>query len=198
MDVSCTIIDDDQEARERLSRLLSQTNHVDIIAQADNGAEGVRHALEKQPDVVFVDVEMPGMTGFDVVREVREQGGRHTFIFVTGYDQYAIRAIRHAAFDFLVKPVDIDDLKAALERFIEQKSRKENGRISDMFIRQHNLTGREVEILSLLAKNQNSKEIAEALFISKHTVDTYRRRLLEKTGYKSTNELVHALLKANG
>ena len=65
----------------------------------------------------FTDVEMPRKSGFDVVKEVKEVDIYPTFIFVTGYDQYAIKAIKNAAFDFLLKPVDVDDLNETIVRF---------------------------------------------------------------------------------
>ena len=66
---------------------------------------------------MFIDIEMPRINGFEIIKIIRKAGVFPTFIFVTGYNQYAIKAIRNAAFDYLLKPVDIDELKEAIIRF---------------------------------------------------------------------------------
>lgn len=189
----CILVDDEKEALDRLEQLLNHFNFVEISAKINTVEGVVESILNLRPQLVFMDVEMPAKTGFDLVQEVRSHGLNPTFIFVTGYDQYAIKAIRHAAFDFLVKPVDIDELKEALERFCKEKELYRCFEIPAPFIKKYALTTREVEVLELLRKNKSSREIAETLFISKHTVDTHRRSILKKTNHKSTLELLYAL-----
>ena len=190
--ISCILIDDEKEALDRLAGLLAKNKVIKIKAKETNPEEALKLVAEFRPELVFTDVEMPGRTGFDVVQEIREAGLNPQFIFVTAYNQYAIKAIRSAAFDFLLKPVDIDELNEALVRFFEQKNNNNSNGLLKQFIKEHALTDREVEVLKLLQHNKSSKEIADLLFVSKHTVDTHRRNILEKTGMSSTLELVAA------
>ena len=188
--LNCIIIDDETEALDRLETLLDKFDFVNVIAKIDSAELAVDHIIEIKPQLVFIDVEMPKMSGFDIIRIVREQNLNPKFIFVTGYNQYAIKAIRAAAFDFLLKPVDIDELKNSLDRFYEADIQNDNNGIPKQFIEKHELSEREVEILTYLLVGKSSKQIAEELFISKHTVDTHRKNILEKTKLSSTAELV--------
>src|SRR3990170_6826877 len=123
--INCIIIDDEQEACDRFESLLSKIPGVEVTAKENNPEKGIKEVIKLFPDIVFLDVEMPGKSGFDVVSEIREMKVFPTFIFVTGYNQYAIKAIRNAAFDFLLKPVDIDELKEAINRFKEVQKEKQ-------------------------------------------------------------------------
>ena len=175
----CIVIDDEALAVERLCNLLNQLKQVDIIETALSPEKAIKEILAKKPDIVFIDVEMPRISGFDIVKDVRANLFNPTFIFVTAYNQYAIKAIKAEAFDFLVKPVDIDELHETIDRYLKRQK-------GFVLPENCNLTSREKEILQLVAKGKTSKEIGELLHISKHTVDTHRRKILEKTGNKST------------
>ena len=191
--IKCIIIDDEIEATNRFESLLRKLDNTEVIAIENDPDIALETIVELKPDLVFVDVEMPGMSGFDVVKAVRAQNISPTFIFVTAYSQYAIKAIRQAAFDFLPKPVDIDDLKEALERFARLKEKQTSNKIPQTVIKKYSLTAREIEIVQHIVQGKTSKGISEILFISKNTVDTHRRNILEKTKLKSSAEL-HALL----
>jgi Response regulator containing a CheY-like receiver domain and an HTH DNA-binding domain len=183
----CIIIDDEVEVRNRLECLLQKMNGVEVIATAGAPEQAIETVLELKPDLVFIDVEMPRMNGFEVVKQIREQQFFPTFIFVTAYNQYAIKAIKSEAFDFLLKPVDIEELAATIERLTikQQKPIKSIAKLPALAC----LSEREKDVVELLLKGHTSKEIADKLFISKATVDTHRRNILEKTGLKSTIEL---------
>jgi two-component system, LytTR family, response regulator LytT len=111
------VVDDEQFAREELCFQLSQAGDVDIVAQATNGPEALAAADEHDPDVVFLDVQMPGLTGFEVARRLLEQADEAPFVvFVTAYDQHAVEAFEVNAVDYLLKPVDAGRLQQALAR----------------------------------------------------------------------------------
>ncbi|HXH17749.1 MAG TPA: response regulator [Chitinophagales bacterium] len=120
--ITCLIIDDEELARERLESLLKMHKEIEVLAKIGDPDEAVKEIIYHEPALVFIDVEMPRKSGFDVVKEVREAGFNPTFIFATGYNQYAIKAIKNAAFDYLLKPIDMDDLKETLERFKQQNN----------------------------------------------------------------------------
>ena len=188
--INCILIDDETEALERLESLLVKFDFVNILQKIEIPDKSVEIIVKLNPNLVFLDVEMPRKNGFDIIKEVHKQSINPTFIFVTGHNQYAIKAIRAAAFDFILKPVDIDELKEALERFCKVEEDREITRLPDKLLKEYSLTQREIELLQLIAQSKTSKEIAEILFISKHTVDTHRRNILKKTGKKNIMELL--------
>ncbi len=189
-EITCIVLDDEKGARERLAVLLSKVEGIKIIGIEGEPESAIESIIHKIPDLVFIDVEMPRLSGFDVAREVRKKNVYPDFIFVTGYNQYAIKAIKKEAFDYLLKPVDIDELNETLDRYKSNvfTRYKENKSKNDEVLRQ--LTERETEIIKLIAEYKTSKEIAEELYISKYTVDTHRKNILEKTGLHKTSELV--------
>jgi two-component system LytT family response regulator/two-component system response regulator LytT len=110
------LVDDEQLARDELAYLLSQLNGIEIVGQAGNGVEALDSIERLQPDVVFLDVQMPGLTGFEVARRLLDRGPASHIVFVTAYDQHAIEAFEVNAVDYLLKPVDPGRLELALER----------------------------------------------------------------------------------
>jgi len=116
MELRAVLVDDEQLARDELGYLLGQLGGVEVIGQAGNGLEALTTIDRLQPDVVFLDVQMPGLTGFEVARRLLEGRGASHIIFVTAYDQHAIEAFEVNAVDYLLKPVDQSRLEMAVER----------------------------------------------------------------------------------
>lgn len=110
---SALIIDDERLARKDLRFLLDEIDNVNIIAEADNLSTAVTAIKEHKPDVIFLDIQMPGESGFDLLDKVDIDA---KIIFVTAYDEYAIRAFDVNALDYLLKPVNPERLKAAIDR----------------------------------------------------------------------------------
>ncbi len=110
------LVDDEQLARDELGYLLGQVGGVDIIGQAGDGVEALATIDRLRPDLVFLDVQMPGLTGFEVARRMLDAGPPSHIIFVTAYDQHAIEAFEVNAVDYLLKPVDPARLETALQR----------------------------------------------------------------------------------
>lgn len=184
----CVIVDDEALAIDRLKGLLNVVGNVEVCYSDTNPLIAVEKIVLVKPDVVLVDVEMPGLTGFQLVNEVRSHLIFPHFVFVTAYSQYAIKAIKAQAFDYLLKPVDIDDLRESICRF-------ESLHKPLSFPCESMLSSREQEILALVAQGKTSQEIANTLFLSKHTVDTHRRKIIEKMGVKS---LAQGVARARG
>ena len=116
MDLRTILVDDEQLARDELGYLLGQVGGVDVIGQAGNGVEALATIDRLRPDLVFLDVQMPGLTGFEVARRMLDAGPSSHIIFVTAYDQHAIEAFEVNAVDYLLKPVDPARLETALQR----------------------------------------------------------------------------------
>jgi len=192
--IKCVIIDDEIEACDRLQSLLEKIPTISIVAIETKVETGIKKVIEYSPDLVFLDVEMPKENGLEVVKEIRTKNVFPTFIFVSGYNQYAIKAIRSAAFDYLLKPVDIDELREAIVRYANVQKEKIEIILPQKLKTQYSLTDREIEIVKLLMKGKSSGEIGELLFISKNTVDTHRRNILEKTNTTATPNLISQIL----
>lgn len=109
------IVDDEPNARRGIQLLLEKCDQVEIIGEAGSGEAAVRQIREQKPDLVFLDVQMPGMDGFDALAKV-PPGDLPAVIFVTAYDQYAVKAFEYHALDYLLKPFDDDRFFAALDR----------------------------------------------------------------------------------
>src|SRR5882672_4455536 len=116
MDLRAVLVDDEQLARDELGYLLGQIGGVEVLGQAGNGIEALTTIERLQPDVVFLDVQMPGLTGFEVARRMLEARAASHIIFVTAYDQHAIEAFEVNAVDYLLKPVDQTRLEVAVAR----------------------------------------------------------------------------------
>jgi two-component system LytT family response regulator/two-component system response regulator LytT len=122
MSISALIIDDEQLAREELKYLLDEVGGVDVVAQGANGIEAVELIEEYHPDLVFLDVQMPGLDGFQVIQKLAEKRPGNgsaplpQIIFATAYDQYAVRAFAVNAVDYLLKPFDRGRVSEAVER----------------------------------------------------------------------------------
>ncbi|MBL0155379.1 MAG: response regulator [Chitinophagaceae bacterium] len=109
------IIDDEQKGRMALKQKLHDyCSNVQVIGEAENGETGIDLINRLEPDIVFLDIEMPRMDGFEMLHLLPEKN--FNLIFTTAYDQYAIKAIKYSAFDYLLKPIDIDELKSTVSR----------------------------------------------------------------------------------
>jgi two-component system LytT family response regulator/two-component system response regulator LytT len=115
--ISALIIDDEQLAREELKYLLETAGDVEVLAEGSNGVEAVELIREYRPDVVFLDVQMPGLDGFAVLKKLIEhRDPLPEIIFATAFDQYAVRAFDVNAIDYLLKPFDKNRVMQALDR----------------------------------------------------------------------------------
>lgn len=117
------IVDDEELARKLLREMLSSHEEIEIAAECGNGMEAVKAAAEHKPDLLFLDVQMPKLTGFDVLELIDREGV--AVIFVTAYDQYAMKAFDVHAVDYLLKPFSRERFEAALERAKSEKPKKE-------------------------------------------------------------------------
>src|SRR5690606_38446074 len=116
MKVTALVVDDEQLARDELCFLLGQSPDVEVIGQAGDGIEALGLLEDLEPDLVFLDIQMPGLTGFEVAQQAVARKLVPEFVFVTAYDQYALDAFHVNAVDYLLKPVDAARLERALTR----------------------------------------------------------------------------------
>src|SRR5690242_12840362 len=120
------LVDDEQPARERLRQLLGTHADVDVIGEAEDGVQAAELIAEREPDVVFLDIQMPGVSGLDVAASLGAR--RPLVIFCTAFDQYAVDAFELSATDYLLKPVNRARLAAAIDRVRSASARAAAGR----------------------------------------------------------------------
>ncbi len=127
MQIQTLIVDDEKLAREKIVRILKAENDIDIVGESDCGSDAVEFINSNRPDLVFLDIQIPELNGFEVLEQV-DSSKMPAVIFVTAFDEYAIRAFEVNALDYLLKPFDADRLKETLRRAREQieNVRKDN------------------------------------------------------------------------
>lgn len=187
--IKCAIIDDELAAVNRLEMLLSKIDFVKVIFKSTEPDSFVNSIVELKPDIVFLDIEMPHKSGFDIIDDLRTKYFLPKFIFITGFNQYAIKAIKSVAFDYILKPVDIDDLKICLNRYNYQYNYKKAIDLNE-FVLCETLTKRENEILQLSCMGLPIKQISSKLQISDRTVEKHRSNLMVKTGSRNLIEVI--------
>src|SRR6516165_5558175 len=117
MSLSAVIVDDEQLARDELAYLLKNAGDIDVVAQGKNGLEAVNLIKEHSPDLVFLDVQMPGLDGFGVIKKLLDKKvPLPQIVFATAYDQYAVKAFEVNAVDYLLKPFDKKRVAQAVEK----------------------------------------------------------------------------------
>src|SRR6202161_4445514 len=117
MSLSAVIVDDEQLARDELAFLLKNVGDVDVVAQGKNGVEAVNLIREHDPDLVFLDVQMPGLDGFGVIKKLLDRKvPLPQIVFATAFDQYAVKAFEVNAVDYLLKPFDKKRVAQSLQK----------------------------------------------------------------------------------
>lgn len=128
--ITAIIIDDEQKGRLALrEKLQTYCPQVQLMGEAADAVAGLQLIKEQHPDIVFLDIEMPHMNGFDMLQQLPNKDFH--LIFTTAYDQYAIKAIKYAAFDYLLKPVDIEELRSAVDR-VQKQSIEPTGKMLEV------------------------------------------------------------------
>jgi len=122
--IRTVIVDDNKDFTFILKELLSFFPEINLIGESNTYEKAKKLLVRERPELVFLDVEMPHKSGFELLREVRQEGGSFTVIFCTAYDKYVLRALQESALDYIQKPVTHGELKAAIERY-KEKQRKE-------------------------------------------------------------------------
>ncbi len=135
--LSAIVVDDEALAREGLKLRLEQIDSVSVICECRDGKEALAAILEHEPDIVFLDIQMPGMTGFELISEI--QGDvLPMIIFVTAYDAFAVDAFKVHAVDYLLKPVEDERLREAIDLCVQRKAERAAGeekqRLLDMVV----------------------------------------------------------------
>jgi two-component system LytT family response regulator len=132
--LSALIVDDEKNGRENLAGLIrSHCQQIRIVAEAASVEQAIAAIQEHHPQLIFLDIEMPGGNGFQLLEHFKDFP--FEVIFVTAFDNYAIRAIRFSASDYILKPINLNELKAAVDKVSERiRNRSENERIRQLYL----------------------------------------------------------------
>jgi DNA-binding NarL/FixJ family response regulator len=197
------IADDQPLARAGFKAVLEATGAIEIVAEAENGEQAVELARRHEPDVVLMDVRMPGMDGIEATRRMQRQ--KILILTTFGMDDYIIEALRAGASGFLLKDAPVDDLVRAVrtvaagdaqlspavtKRLLNQVARRLPTAVQRDTRSLERLTEREREVLRLLAVGMSNAEIAAALFVSEPTVKTHVSSVLQKLGLRDRVQAV--------
>jgi DNA-binding NarL/FixJ family response regulator len=191
------IVDDQALQRMGFNMLLEAQSDMNVVGEATNGGEAVRMTAELRPDVVLMDVRMPGMDGIEATRRIVESGGRSRILVLTTFDldEYAYDALRAGASGFLLKDAQPDELVAGVRavaagdavispgltrKLIDAFSDRLPGHSPQQQRRLDGLTQRECEVLTAMATGWTNQEIAERLHLAESTVKSHIGRILTK------------------
>jgi len=200
MAIRVLIADDHEVVAEGLRHVIEAHPDLEVTALAPDGREAVRLARELQPDVVVMDLSMPELNGADAARAILERQPQCRVIVLSMYSEreYVRRALKAGAAGYVVKRSAAKEVVDAI-RAVYAGQRYLSPRVADVVIDDYSggeddplakLSGREREVLQLLAEGRTGAQIAERLSLSQKTVETYRARLVEKLGIRDTAGLV--------
>lgn len=204
------LADDHAVVRSGLRLLLEAQPDLAIVGEAENGEEAIRRTAELRPDVVLMDIEMPGMNGIEAARRIKAQSPRTSVLALTMYedDQYFFEMLRAGASGYVPKRAAPDELASAIravsrgEVFIHPSLA---GRLVQDYLQRRDvevqeqatgdLTPREQEVLTLIAQGLSNNEIADQLVISAKTVDRHRENIMRKLNLHNRVDLVKYALR---
>ena len=206
--ISVMLVDDQNLVRKGVRSLLELSEEIEVIAEASDGAEAIRMMPEVNPDVVLLDIRMPGLSGIDVLRELKTAGTLPPTIILTTFDddEAVLAGISYGARGYLLKDVALADLVNAIKTVadggsivkpaVTQRLLKGLEHLQNEFSsldRPDPLTDRETEILRLMAGGYSNKEIANSLGVAEGTVKNHVSNILSKMGVR---DRTRAVLKA--
>jgi DNA-binding NarL/FixJ family response regulator len=206
MTIRVLLADDQPLVRTALEMVITDADDLEVVGEAADGAEAVRLTTELAPDVVVMDIRMPGMDGIEATRQIITGGAATRVVVLTTFDddEYVYGALRAGASGFLVKAMALDDILAAVRAVATGDALiapSVTRRLITEFVNRPTstpprrapltgITGREREVLTLVGKGLSNIEIAHELSISVATAKTYMTRLLSKLGARDRVQLV--------
>lgn len=204
--IRIVVADDHAIVRKGLVQILSDTEHLRVVGEAENAADAMRVVRQESPDVLLLDVAMPGKSGIEALKPLKQEFPRLKILVLSMYpeDQFGVRAIKAGALGYLNKASAPDRLIEAVERVAAGK-RYITPELAELLadsvdsegeVPLHQLlSDREFQTLKLIASGKMLSEIADILAISPKTVSVYRARLLEKMKLANNAELTHYAIK---
>jgi len=201
------IADDHDIIREGIKNILRKYSEYEIVGEASDGEEALEKTIELKPDILLLDITMPKKSGLDILDQIRH-GSKNTKILIISVHKanaYIMRALKSGVKGYLNKENAADDLIPALRKItagqvylsdeVSSYLLEKASKGAQEFEKEKILSGREEEVLRLVAEGKTAKEIAEALFISDRTVENYKNNILKKLGLHKTSDLIKYAIK---
>ena len=203
------IVDDHPMVAEGIQSLLESYDEIEVVGTLSNGQEAVDQATHLSPDVILMDLNMPGLSGLSATEIILERLPQTRILILSMHDspEYISTALSHGAKGYILKDVPTDEIKHAIDAVMRGEQYLCTGASGSLAPKQDNtreaLTGREQTILLELAQGKSNKEVALALDISVRTVETHRKNIKRKLGISSTAGLTryameHGVLQGTG
>jgi DNA-binding NarL/FixJ family response regulator len=204
MQIKVLLVDDHRIMLEGLKSILANHRGIEVVGEANDGREAVRLALELKPDIVIMDLSMPGMNGIEATREITEQLPSTKVLALSMHNdkRFISRALRHGASGYILKESAMTELVEAIKSLMIHKTYL-SPQIADVVLNDYKsqliereyaadsmLSKREREVLQLFAEGHSTKEIAAALTLSVKTIETHRSQIMTKLDMHSIAELV--------
>ncbi len=204
--INVLVADDHAVVRKGLVQIISETMDMEVTAEASSGAEVLDHVRDKDFDAVVLDLNMPGQSGLDTLKQLKAEQPKLPVLVLSVHaeDQYAVRVLRAGAAGYLSKESAPDQLVKALRK-IAGGGRFVSPAVAEALLSHLDpnaggplhtqLSDREFQVMRLLAQGKTVTEIAEMLSLSVKTISTYRSRVLDKMHMRSNAELTHYAIK---
>ena len=200
------VVDDHSVVRAGIFRLLESEPDIEVVAETGSGHEAVRLSRQKKPDVVVLDYGLPDLDGLETTQQLVQLSSAPRILILTmhGSEEYATRLIRAGAAGYVVKTAPVEQVleavrKVAIGQLYVSKTIMEKmvGRLANPVADSPEalLSNRELQVLIRLAQGMSTREVAEALHLSASTVDTYRRRILEKLNLRNNADMTRFAIR---
>jgi len=200
------VVDDHQVVREGLRHMLQLEEDIEVVGEASNAKEALAQVESLSPDIILMDIKMPGTDGIELTRQLKEKQPSCNIIMLTLYDEYLTEAIEAGAAGYLLKDVKREELIKAIRAVHQGRSSLNlslsRGQLAELAApaedqQQASLPERELTILQMIANGVTTKEIADQLFLSQASVKRSVRLIFEKLGVRNRSEAVSEACKRN-
>ncbi len=204
--IKVLIVDDHQLIRKGIASILDEVSGIHVIAEASNGEDAIRLTRENEPDVVLMDLQMPGMGGMEASRKILRANPdvRVLALTVCESDIFPTRLLEEGAAGYITKDSTTEEMIRAIKAVAVGQRYISPGIAQKLALKRYStdtkttfehLSERELQVMLMITRGKKPQEIAEILHLSPKTVNTYRYRLFEKLGVKSDVELTHLALQ---
>lgn len=204
--INIMLVEDEQVVRRGLVHLLNFEPDIEVIAEAGDGREAIRKANALKPDVVVMDISMPGLNGIEATRQIRQQHPDVEVVVLTNHpdEEYVFKLLKVGAMGYVLKTAAPEDLVNAVRSVLRGETYLSPS-VQSLVVRQYvqrtdsdqqpdsleTLTNREREVLQLVAEGHSNAEIAEILVLSENTVGVHRNNLMKKLDLHNVGDVIH-------